>query len=192
MRAVTPVSLERVAHHEAGHAVMHLMYGDYIKSVSIIPNHRRYGRVVLSDHDLVTEEQAVLCLLSGPVAEVFYEDPDKISKTYFSDLYDMAHAEGIFDAVEGRRKVTTNRYFKHLSLCVEIMGQPDFREAGNLLACRLMKHKYLSHGRVIRLKDDHLWDVYNTSRHRISDAKKTPTKAISQMIRHGRIFAAAA
>jgi hypothetical protein len=141
---------------------MHLMFGDYIKSVSIIQNHRRYGRVVLADHSLVTEEQAVLCLLAGPVAEVFCKHRDRMSEACSAEMYDMAHAEGVFDVVEGRRKVTTRRYFKHLCLCVEIMGQPDFREAVKLLAARLMKHRYLSHERVIRLKD---WPSLGNIRH---------------------------
>ena len=33
--------LERTAHHEAGHAVMHLMYGRFIESISIIEDRRR-------------------------------------------------------------------------------------------------------------------------------------------------------
>jgi hypothetical protein len=192
VRPIERVSLEQVSHHEAGHAVMHLMYGDYIKSVSVIPNHRRYGRVVLGNHNPVSEEEAVMCLLAGPVAETLYANPDALSEESFFEIYDMAHAEGIFEVVEGRRKITMNRYFKHLSLCVEVMGQPDFREAVNLLAGRLVKHKYLSHERVIRLKDDTLWNVYDTSRRRISDARKTPTKMISQMVRQNRAVAAAA
>jgi len=80
---------------------------------------------VLCENDFVTEEEAVLCLLAGPVAEVFYREPGTISKSSFSDLHDMAYSEGVFDVEEGRRKVTTNRYFKHLALCVEIMAEQD-------------------------------------------------------------------
>ncbi len=162
---------------------MHLMYGDHIKSISIIENHRRLGRVVLCENDFVTEENAVLCLLAGPVAEVFYRDPNKLSKTSFYDLYDMAHSEGVFNVVEGRPKITTNKYLKHLSLCVEIMAESDFRSAVKLLASRLMEHKYLSRERVIRMKDCALWDIYSTSDARVKHAKKSPKKAISQMIR---------
>jgi hypothetical protein len=175
-----PISLEHVAHHEAGHAVMHLMYGDYIKSISIVRDRRRghFGIVKTCGPDR-PQEADLLCKLAGPVGELLYMDPERISRDTFCDLHNKADLEGVFEV----GKVTMNRYFKHLNLCIEVMSQPDFRSAVNLLASRLMEHKYLCHERVIRMKDCELWNVYSTSDTRIKHAKKSPTKAMSQMIR---------
>jgi len=52
--------------------------------------------------------------------------------------------------------------------------------AVNLLATRLVEHKYLGRERVMRQKDWELWDIYSTSDARIRHAKKSPKKALSQ------------
>jgi len=181
-RSTDPISLEHVAHHEAGHAVMHLMYGHYIKSISIVKNHGRFGIVKIQHERDLPQEADLLCKLAGPVGELFHIDPERISQDTFCDLRDKADLEDVFDD-PSRPKVSFKKYHKHLGLCVEVMAEPDFRSAVNLLASRLMDHKYLSRERVIRMKDCELWDVYSTSDARVKHAKNSPTKAISQMIR---------
>jgi hypothetical protein len=185
-RSTDPATLEHVAHHEAGHAVMHLMYGHYIKSISIIKDHGRFGMVRIQYKYDLPQEADLLCKLAGPVAELFHIDREKISRDTFYDLYDKADLEGVFDAEDGRPRVTSNKYHKHLALCIEVMAEPDFRNAVNLLASRLVEHKYLGRERVIRQKDYELWDIYSTSAARVKHAKKSPKKAISQMIRQGK------
>ena len=182
-RSTDPISLEHVAHHEAGHAVMHLMYGHYIKSISIVKDHGRFGIVKIQYERDLSQEADLLCKLAGPVGELFHIDPERISRDSFCDLHDKADLEGVFDACEGQSRVTFKKYHKHLGLCVEVMAEPDFRSAVKLLASRLMEHKYLSRERVIRMKDCALWDIYSTSDARVKRAKKSPKKAISQMIR---------
>jgi hypothetical protein len=179
--------LERTAHHEAGHAVMHLMYGRFIESISIIEDRRRghFGMVKTHGFRKPTQECNFLCKMAGPVAELLYKDDQKISEDMFFDLYEQADLEGVFDIEDGWPRVTMSYYFKKLSLCVEVMSDSDFRGAINLLASRLIKHKYLSRERVIRQKDWELWEIYSTSKDRVKHAKKSPKKAISQMIRRG-------
>jgi hypothetical protein len=180
--------LERTAHHEAGHAVMALMYGHYIKSVSIIEDHRRgtFGITKVLGVGELPQEADLLCMLAGPIAELLHTNQARISLDVWCDLYQSALLEGEFEKRKDRPSVTMNRFFKNACLCVEVMAESDFRGAVNLLASRLVEHKYLSHERVIRQKDWELWDVYSTSDARVKHAKKSPKKAISEMIRLGK------
>jgi hypothetical protein len=185
-RDTSPKSLTHVAHHEAGHAVMFLMFGHYIKSISIVPDPRqaRFG-IVKTSGPKQPRQADVLCSLAGPVAELFYESPDTISADTFDLLFEKAAPEGVFDELSpsGRPRLTIGQCFKSLCMCIEIMGQPDFRDATTLLAERLLRHSYLCHGRVIRQRDVELWEIYSTSAERISQAKLSPNRIARQMFR---------
>lgn len=181
-----PASLNHVAHHEAGHAIMHLMYGHYIKSASIKEANDRYGKVKAFG-PRCSQEADLLCKLAGPVAEMFYIDGDSISEATFSSLHDKAVMEDVFDD-PSRRKVSVRKYLDNLELCIEVVGHPDFRSAVNLLAGRLMEHRYLAHKRLVRLSDDKLWNIYNTSRERIAEAKGNRTKIIPKMMMEGLVL----
>jgi len=177
--------LERTAHHEAGHAVMHLMYGRFIESISIIEDRRRGHFGIVKTHGLCkpTQEADFLCKMAGPVAALLYRDDQKISQDTFCDLHEKADLEGVFDVEDGRPRVTMNTFIKNTCLCIEVMADSDFRGAVNLLASRLIKHKYLGRERVIRKKDWALWNIYSTSAARVKHAKKTPKRIVTQMIR---------
>jgi hypothetical protein len=173
--------LKRTAHHEAGHAVMHLMFGHYINSISIIKDHRRghYGICKASGLVKPTREADLLCKMAGPVANILWQGSELSRKALFSRMWD----EGVFDV---KPEITTGSYYGHIALCFEVMAEPDFRNAVNLLASRLLKHKYLSRDRVIRQKDWELWDIYSTSKDRVRHAKKTPSRVVTQMIGRGK------
>jgi hypothetical protein len=168
--------LKRTAHHEAGHAVMHLMFGRYIESISIITDHRRGHNGICKTSGLVrpTREADLLCKMAGPVAGILWQGSELSRKAIFSQMWD----EGVFDV---KPEITTGSYYGHIALCFEVMAEPDFRNAVNLLASRLLKHKYLGGDRVIRFKDDVLWSIYDTSKERVRHAKKTPERIVTQI-----------
>jgi hypothetical protein len=178
--------LERIAYHEAGHAVMALMYGYYIKSVSIIEDRRRghFGMVRAIGIGDSSHEADLLCMLAGPIAELLYLGKAEFSFDVLCDLHQSAELEGLFDRQKDRPNVTMNRFVKTASICIEVMADSDFRGAVDLLASRLIKHRYLSHERVIRQKDSALWDIYSTSAARVRHAKRTPSRVVRQMMRN--------
>jgi hypothetical protein len=183
--SLQPASPEHVAHHEAGHAIMSLMFGHCIKSISIIKNrHAGFHGLVKTFSGEFCEEEDLLIKLAGPVAELLYSDPLKLSFYSLGELFVKAdHLEGVFKQRKGQSKITRVKVRNHANLCIEIMAEPDFRNAVNLLASRLMKHKYLcGHERVLRKKDCELWRIYRTGGIRVKHAKKSPKKATSQMI----------
>ena len=86
----------------------------------------------------------------GPVAALLYEDGQKISQDTFYDLHEEANSERVFDREDGQARVTMNQFIENTCLCFEVMADLEFHGAVNLLASRLIKHKYLSRERVKR------------------------------------------
>jgi hypothetical protein len=62
--------LRAVAYHEAGHAVLHVLAGQQVESVTIVPTKEYLGQTRLaSSAQPVDGYRTLICLLAGPVAE---------------------------------------------------------------------------------------------------------------------------
>ena len=74
---------------------MHLIFGRYIESISIIKDHRRGHNGICKTSGLVkpTREADLLCKMAGPVATLLWQGSELSRKALFSQMWD----EGVFD-----------------------------------------------------------------------------------------------
>lgn len=139
------MNIARIAHHEAGHAIMATLVGVSFSSVSIVPDDRSNGRILgpFSSYDKpLWHERMCLIMLGGNVAEEIHV-PDESCNLLRATQGDMDHAvEYMSEVLEG------DDAFFYLAgleeLAKEVMSRPEIRQSTQKLAAALMEKSSLS------------------------------------------------